>query len=120
MSQPLSFDQVSPPPAPTRHEFDALLARQNQIAVRCIAMENVVRSLGAWLTAALPPASAERFLDSLATLGDVPVDAAMPAHEAERLKNLVAREQRHIVDLIRQQNGPRPASRPEPGPPEGS
>jgi len=100
---------------PTREELDALLQRQNNVAVRSMALENVVRGLGAWIAAALPEASAERFLDSLSTTEDLLLDPNMPAVQADRLRELVAREQRHIVDLIRQQNRGGAPTRSDPG-----
>ena len=91
------------------------MARQNQIAVRCIAMESVVRNLSAFLVKAMPPGVATSFLDSLAALGAAPIDAAMPPEQAEQLRALVAKEQRHIVDLIREQKGPTETPRPGAG-----
>jgi hypothetical protein len=114
MSDPNSFDFAAR--GPTRKEFDELLARQNQIAVRCIALESVVRNLGAFLHKAMPPATAERFLESLGALGAAPTDANMPEAHAQQLRGLVEREQRHIIDLIREQNGPIQAKPSAPGP----
>jgi len=114
MSDSLHFGD--PAALPTRAEFETLLERQNNVAVRCMAMENVLRGLGAWIAAALPDASADRFLDSLSVTEDLLLDPAMPPVQADRLRALVAREQRHIVDLIRQQNQRRASTPPDPEP----
>jgi hypothetical protein len=108
MSQPLFGEPAAPA---SQAELEAAIRRQNDMAVRCMAMENVVRGLATWLCAALPEAGAERFLDSLARVPDLNFDPRMPAAQAEALRIQVEREQRQLVELIRRQrgNGP-PAS----------
>lgn len=117
MSQPLYAGDASPPAATpaSREELEGLVRRANAVAVRCMAMENVVRGLADWLAAALPAPASERFLDSLAELPQMTLDPQMPPDAAEQLRQMVSREQRHIVDLIRHQNRARSAPKPGAG-----
>ncbi|HEY3694992.1 hypothetical protein [Phenylobacterium sp.] len=100
MSQPL-FSEPSAPA--TRADLETAVRRQNEMAIRCMALENVVRGLAAWLSAALPEASAQRFIDSLGRIPDFSFDPRMPAVQAEALRAQVEREQRQLVEMIRRQ-----------------
>lgn len=106
MSQPL-FSAPSEPAS--RADLEAAIRRQNDMAIRCMALENVVRSLASWLTAALPEASAERFLGSLAQIPDFSFDPRMSEAQVEALKLQVEREQRNLVEMIRRQRSKGPA-----------
>lgn len=101
-----------PPPSPTRQELDAIIKRQNQLAVRCMAVENVLRGMGAWLAAAMPERTAERMLAQLESVAAMQLDPGMPPQVVENLKALVANEQADIVRSLREEivtrNGPRP------------
>lgn len=100
MSQPLFSDSSAPA---SRADLEAAIQRQNDMAMRCMALENVVRGLATWLSAAMPAASAERFIDSLAEIPDFNFDARMPADQAEKIRTQVEGEQRQLVDMIRRQ-----------------
>lgn len=99
MSQPL-FSETAPA---SRADLEAAVQRQNEMAMRCMALENVVRGLAAWLSAALPPANADRFIESLAQVPELGFDPRMSSTQAEALRAHVQREQRHLVDMIRRQ-----------------
>jgi hypothetical protein len=103
---------MNQPPPPTRLDLEAIVQRQNQVAIRSMALENVVRGLGAWLAAAMPERTAERMLEGLAKLPDMQLGDGVPPEVAENIKSMVEREQRDVVDSIRREtalrNGPRP------------
>jgi hypothetical protein len=105
----MSQSKFGDPTAPaTRGDLQALVQRQNDMAVRCMAMENVVRALATWLSAALPEATAERLLDSMAQIPDFNFDPRMSAAQVESLRLQVEREQRNLVDMIRTQRAKGP------------
>jgi hypothetical protein len=106
MSQPQLSESAGPA---SRADLEAAIRRQNDMAIRCMAMENVVRGLATWLTAALPQASAERLLDSLAQAPDFGFDPRMSAAQVAALKLQVEREQRNLVEMIRRQRAEGPA-----------
>jgi hypothetical protein len=100
----MSQSQFGDPTGPvSRAEFEAAIQRQNDMAVRCMAMENVVRGLATWLAAALPEASAEKFLDSLTQLPDFNFDPRMSPGQVESLRQMVEGQQRNLVEMVRRQ-----------------